>query len=93
MADKTPPLPDTPDDARRIGTSLSGGAIATIAGVALLVVFMVQNTEQVAVTFLFWDLTWPLWLLVLGAAALGGMVWFGLGVFRRRRRRAAQRNG
>ena len=67
---------------------LSAGAIATIVGVALLVIFMIQNTEQVAVKVLFWDLDWPVWLMVLGAALLGGLVAFGLGVLRRRRKRS-----
>lgn len=66
---------------------LSGGAIATIGGLALLLVFMVQNTERVAVNFLWWDLDWPVWLMVLGAALLGAIVLYGLGVVRRHRRR------
>ena len=53
----------------------------------LLIVFMVQNTERVGVSFLLWDLTWPVWLLVLGAALLGAIVLYGLGVVRRHRQR------
>ena len=66
-------------------TQLSAGAIATIVGLALLIVFMVQNTERVAVSFLFWDLDSPVWLMVLGAALLGAVVLYGLGVVRRHR--------
>jgi uncharacterized integral membrane protein len=52
---------------------------------------MLQNTEDVTVTFLFCDFTWPVWLLVLVAALVGALVWFGLGVLRRHRRRVERR--
>jgi uncharacterized integral membrane protein len=74
-------------DERRLG----GGAIATLVGVGLLIVFMVQNTEDVELEFLFWDFTWPLWLLTIVSALLGALVWFGLGVIRRHRRRKERR--
>ena len=70
---------------------LGAGAIATISGVALLLVFIVQNTEDVKLDFLFWDFTWPLWLLTIVSALLGALVWFGLGVMRRHRRRKDRR--
>jgi uncharacterized integral membrane protein len=74
-------------DGRRLG----GGAIASLIGVALLVIFMFQNTQDVRLDFLFWHFTWPLWLLVMASAILGAMVWFGLGVMRRHRRRKERR--
>jgi uncharacterized integral membrane protein len=80
----SPDQPPLDGDGR---TGLSAGAIATIGGLALLIVFMVQNTERVAVSFLLWDLTWPVWLMVLGAALLGAIVLYGLGVVRRHRQR------
>ncbi|HUY67188.1 MAG TPA: LapA family protein [Acidimicrobiales bacterium] len=70
---------------------LSGGAIASLTGVGLLVIFMVQNTEKVTLHFLVWNFTWPLWLLTLFTAIFGALVWFGLGVLRRHRRRVARR--
>jgi len=70
---------------------LSGGLVATLLGGGLLVAFMVQNREDVTVDFLFWGFTWPLWLLTLVTAALGAIVWIGLGVLRRHRRRVARR--
>ena len=77
------------DDANDVdrGARLGGGAIASLGGGTALVVFMVQNTERVAVSFLFWDLEWPVWLMVLGAALLGAIVLYGLGVVRRHRQR------
>ena len=81
----------TTTDAATQRRRLSGGAIASLSGVGALLVFMIQNTEQVTVDFLFWSFSWPLWLLILVAALIGAFVWFGLGVLRRHRRRTARR--
>jgi uncharacterized integral membrane protein len=70
---------------------LGGGAIASLAGLAVLIIFMTQNTDDVDVDFLVWDFTWPIWLLVLVSALIGALVWFGLGVLRRHRRRKERR--
>ena len=77
--------------AEQQGARLGAGAIASLSGVALLVIFMIQNTESVTLDFLFWSFTWPLWLLILVAALVGALVWFGLGVMRRHRRRQERR--
>jgi uncharacterized integral membrane protein len=74
-------------DGRRLG----GGAIASLTGLGLLLVFIVQNTQEVRLHFLFWSFTWPLWLLTIVSALLGALVWFGLGVMRRHRRRKERR--
>jgi uncharacterized integral membrane protein len=74
------------------GRRLTGGAIASLIGVALLLVFMVQNTESVQLDFLVWSFTWPLWLLTMASAVLGALVWFGVGVIRRHRRRNERRD-
>jgi uncharacterized integral membrane protein len=81
----------TGDDGGR-GLKLSGGNIGALSGIALLVVFMLQNTESVTLTLLVWEFTWPVWLLVLLSAAIGAVVWFGLGVRRRRNRRHERRD-
>ncbi len=73
------------------GARLGGGAIASLTGLGLLVVFIVQNTDDVSLDFLFWTFTWPLWLLTIVSALLGALVWFGLGVLRRHRRRKERR--
>jgi uncharacterized integral membrane protein len=70
---------------------LTGGAIASLSGVGLLVIFMIQNTDDVKLDFLFWSFTWPLWLLCLVMALVGAIAWFGLGVLRRHRRRKERR--
>ena len=74
-------------DGRRLGA----GAIASLSGVALLIIFMLQNRDRVVFDFLFWSLTWPLWLITLLSALAGALVWFGLGVMRRRNRRKQRR--
>jgi uncharacterized integral membrane protein len=71
---------------------LSGGAIASLGGIAVLVVFIVQNTQDVRFHFLFLDFTWPLWIYTIVVALFGALVWFGLGVMRRHRRRKARRD-
>jgi uncharacterized integral membrane protein len=73
------------------GGKLSGGAIATLLGGAVLVIFIVQNTEDVRFDFLWVDFTWPLWLYTIVVALFGALVWFGLGVMRRHRRRQERR--
>ncbi|MGH9287374.1 MAG: lipopolysaccharide assembly protein LapA domain-containing protein [Acidimicrobiales bacterium] len=81
----------TVPEAEQRGVRLGGGAIASLTGVGALVIFMVQNTDDVTVKFLVWDFTWPVWLLTLVAALLGAIVWLGLGMLRRHRRRKERR--
>jgi len=73
------------------GLRLGGGAIASLGGAGALGIFMVQNTEDVTVHFLVWDFTWPVWLLILVAAVFGAVIWLGLGILRRHRRRKERR--
>jgi uncharacterized integral membrane protein len=73
------------------GLQLSGGALASLTGVGLLLIFIIQNNQLVTLRFLFWSFTWPLWLFTIITALLGALVWFGLGVMRRHRRRVARR--
>jgi len=80
--------PAPQEDSRK----LSGGAIASLGGVAVLLIFIVQNTEDVRFDFLFLSFTWPLWLYTIVTALFGALVWFGLGVMRRHRRRQERRD-
>ena len=66
--------------------------IATLAGGGLLVVFMLQNRDDVTLNFLAWSFTVPLWLFTLAVAILGSIVWVGIGALRRHRRRVARRD-
>lgn len=83
--------PDESTTPKAEGRQLSGGAIASLTGVGLLIIFMIQNTDSVQLNFLVWSFTWPLWLLTMASAVLGALVWFGLGVMRRHRRRKERR--
>lgn len=83
MSDEGTPAPDS----RRLG----GGAIASLVGVGVLLVFVLQNTEDVRFDFLFLSFTWPFWLYTIVTALFGALVWFGLGVMRRHRRRHERR--
>jgi len=73
------------------GRHIGGGAIATIAGVALLGIFIAQNTQDVKFDFLFWSITIPIWLFSLLMAGVGALIFFGVGVLRRHRRRRDRR--
>ena len=77
--------------AKADGRKLGGGAIASIVGLSGLVIFMLQNTQDAPIKFLWWKGSWPVWLLVLVSAVLGALVWLGLGVLRRHRRRKERR--
>ena len=83
--------PDKSTTPKAEGRRLGGGAIASLTGVGLLIIFMIQNTESVQLDFLVWSFTWPLWLLTMASAVLGALVWLGLGVMRRHRRRKERR--
>ena len=81
-----------PNDAQRHRRWLSGGAVAALAGLAVLLIFIIQNTEKIQFRFLMLRFDWPLWLYTIVTALVGALVWFGLGVLRRHRRRVERRN-
>jgi hypothetical protein len=53
--------------------------------------FIIQNRQDVKLDFLWWSFTWPLWIYTIVSALFGALVWFGVGVMRRRRRRKERR--
>jgi uncharacterized integral membrane protein len=79
---------EQPDRSRR---QLGAGAIASLVGAGALLIFIVQNRDDVRFDFLFLNFTWPLWLYTIVTAVFGAMVWLGLGILRRHRRRVARR--
>ncbi len=83
--------PQDPEQAGPRRRKLSGGAIASLGGVGLLLIFIVQNTEKVRLHFLVLTFTWPLWFYTIITAVFGAFVWLGLGVMRRHRRRKERR--
>lgn len=78
-------------EVKQSGRRLGGGAIASLSGLAVLLIFIIQNREDVGVHFLFLGFIWPLWLYTIVMALFGALVWFGLGVMRRHRRRKERR--
>ena len=70
---------------------LGGGAIVSLSGLAVLLIFVIQNREDVRFHFLSVSFVWPLWLYTIVMAVVGALVWFGLGVMRRHRRRKERR--
>ena len=76
-----------PAPRRRLGA----WGITGLTGVGLLLVFMIQNTEDVRIDFLFWSFHWPLWLYTIVITLIGAFMWVALGVLRRHRRRRARR--
>jgi uncharacterized integral membrane protein len=89
---QTSPTDTTPGHGTGKAARLSGGVIAALVGLALLVIVVIQNSQRVTVDFLFWSFTWPIWLFALAMAVVGALVWFGLGVVRRHRRRQSRRS-
>jgi uncharacterized integral membrane protein len=70
---------------------LSGGAIGSLVGGVVLLLFILQNRKDVRFHFLFFSFTWPLWLYTIVTAVIGALVWLGVGVARRHRRRKDRR--
>jgi len=82
---------DEQGEATQDGRKLGGGAIASLSGLGVLLIFIVQNTDEVAFRFLWLEFRWPLWGYTVMVALFGALVWFGFGVVRRHRRRKERR--
>lgn len=76
-----PDQPTTTDMVRRFGPP------ALIALIALL--FVVQNTDSVPLSFLWFEFNSPLWIMLLIFMAIGAILFYG--VARRRRWRKARK--
>ena len=83
----TEPIETTQKGGRRFGA----GTIAALVGLAVLLIFILQNRQSIRFHFLFLHFTWPMWLYTIVVALIGAIVWFGLGVLRRHRRRVERR--
>tara|TARA_B100000686_G_C16190008_1_gene665347 strand:+ start:244 stop:540 length:297 start_codon:yes stop_codon:yes gene_type:complete len=77
----TPPLPEPGKD-RKVTLKT---VIAGIVG-ALFIGFLIQNSEDTPVEFLWWSASLPRWLTLLIAALAGIMIWELASYLRRRRR-------
>jgi uncharacterized integral membrane protein len=64
------------------------GVLAAIVVTAALLIFIVQNTDQIEVTWLFFDADAPLWVVIVVTAVLSvALAQLVLLLWRRRRRR------
>ncbi len=69
--------------------SARGSAARSIAGIVVLIVllvFILQNSDDAKVDLLFWDATLSLWAVILIGAGLGFLVGWFLGRSRMKRR-------
>jgi uncharacterized integral membrane protein len=72
---------------KKEGFAIGGGTIGFLLVAAAIVIFVVQNTNDVSVDFLFFNGEWPLWLVVVGVIVLTLIAErLGLWIWRRSRK-------
>jgi uncharacterized integral membrane protein len=76
-----PPLPEPVKTRPAVVKTLIALMIA-----ALFLRFLVDNSETQTVSFLWWDWSSPLWLILIISAVIGVVVWEMASYLRRRRR-------
>jgi uncharacterized integral membrane protein len=76
---------------QQAGRRFGAGTITALIGLAVLLIFIIQNRQPIRFHFLFLHFTWPMWVYTIVSALAGAIVWIGLGVIRRHRRRVERR--
>lgn len=76
--------PEQPADP---GAGVPWGGVTTVVGIALIVLFAVQNTESATIEFLWLSGDFPLSLVILVTALASALFATTAGAFYRRRRR------
>ena len=76
---------DTTSDGRK--WSIRPGVVVAVLVAVALIFFVVQNGAEVEFAWLFFDMTGPLWVVIVVAAVAGAVFSEGLGWVRRRARR------
>lgn len=66
--------PEGPKPSKRRSGKATGTLILTVVVVALMFVFVITNSQSVPVSLAFWDVSMPLWLLVLGTLIVGVLI-------------------
>ena len=84
MNEEPKPLEAKPDGKK---LSIPPGLVAAVLVVVALIFFVVQNGDDVAFEWLVFDMTGPLWVVIVVAAVAGAVLSEVLGFLRRRRRR------
>jgi uncharacterized integral membrane protein len=79
------------EEERQSSRRLGGGMVTSLVGLAVLLIFIIENRMHIKIRFLVWHFTWPLWVYTIVIAVFGALAWFGLGIVRRRRRRKERR--
>ena len=68
-----------------------GKVIVLLIAVGLLILFVLQNTEEIRIDLLFWHGRWPAWIVILLVALLGLVVGWIAATTRGRRLRSRDR--
>ncbi len=103
VSDRTVPVPDTtaePLTTSRaaakervfVGTGLFWGLIIGVVLAIGVLILAAQNTASITVTFMAWDFSTPLIVLILGAILIGVVFAELFGLFYRTKRRRTQRD-
>jgi len=64
------------------------GKLIVAAVVAIIIlIFVIQNTQDWKFKFLFWDFTWPAWLMLVITLIIGFAIGFLVSALLRRRKK------
>jgi uncharacterized integral membrane protein len=65
--------PDTAETVSESGFRVTAGEIAGVVLLALVLVFVFENTRRVKMRFIYPEVTAPLWVALLASAVVGGL--------------------
>ena len=71
---------------------LTVGKVIALISIVIALIFIAQNSDSGAVSFLFWEFTLPAWVWAGGLFVLGGIAGYSFHWSRVRARRKARRN-
>jgi len=74
MNDRPVPNPNEPYRGKGRGSGISPPMVIGAVVLLALLIFVIQNTDKVQVSFLVFDFSAPLWLVLLIVAVLGGLL-------------------
>jgi uncharacterized integral membrane protein len=69
-----------------------GKLVVLLLALGLLILFVLQNTDEIRIDFLFWHGRWPAWIVILLVALLGLVVGWIAATARGRRIRKRDRD-